>query len=125
MCVVVVVLVLVVVIIVVVGGRFLGAGCNCCRKQGGSCWAFAATAVLESHIVLSTGAQFYLSTQELVSCVPNPKECGGTGHCAGATAEIAYDFVANPGNGIVQEWQFGYQSYNGAKVNCTVQSNEK
>jgi cathepsin L len=92
------------------------------KDQGGcgSCWAFASTAVLESHIALQTGTLFSLSPQELVSCVDNPLDCGGDGGCTGATAELAYDFVAVDGHGMVQEYQFGYQSYYGDKVNCTI-----
>lgn len=51
------------------------------KNQGmcGSCWAFASTAVLESHIAIRTGTLFSLSEQELVSCVENPMQCGGRG----------------------------------------------
>mmetsp|Transcript_1977 Transcript_1977/g.2783 ORF Transcript_1977/g.2783 Transcript_1977/m.2783 type:complete len:425 (+) Transcript_1977:88-1362(+) len=92
------------------------------KDQGGcgSCWAFASTAALESHIALKTGSLFSLSTQELVSCLDNPRHCGGDGGCTGATAELAFDFVAADGHGMVQEDQFGYQSYHGDKVNCTI-----
>jgi len=95
------------------------------KDQGmcGSCWAFASTAVLESHIAMSTGSLFDLSPQELVSCVPNPHHCGGRGGCTGSTAELAYDFVATDGNGIVQEYQMGYTSYRGNSGNCTIAGN--
>ena len=43
----------------------------------GSCWAFASTTVLESHIALQTNVLYTLSVQELVSCVDNPRSCGG------------------------------------------------
>lgn len=90
------------------------------KSQGmcGSCWAFASTAVLESHIALQTGTLFELSEQELVSCAPNPQHCGGYGGCTGSTAEIAYNFVAK--HGIVQEWNFGYDSFHGQAVNCSL-----
>jgi cathepsin L len=90
------------------------------KNQGrcGSCWAFAATAALESHIALATGKLFVFSVQEFVSCVPNIRHCGGGGGCSGSTAELAYDFVAT--HGMVTEWDFGYQSYHGAQVNCTL-----
>lgn len=90
------------------------------KNQGrcGSCWAFASTAVLESHVALTTGKLMTLSVQELVSCAPNPRHCGGTGGCAGATAELAFAHVAQ--HGMVQEWEFGYQSYHGESVNCSL-----
>eukprot|EP00562_Extubocellulus_spinifer_P003909 CAMPEP_0178524390 /NCGR_PEP_ID=MMETSP0696-20121128/29616_1 /TAXON_ID=265572 /ORGANISM="Extubocellulus spinifer, Strain CCMP396" /LENGTH=427 /DNA_ID=CAMNT_0020155719 /DNA_START=19 /DNA_END=1302 /DNA_ORIENTATION=- len=90
------------------------------KDQGmcGSCWAFASTAVLESHIAVRTGTLFDLSPQELVSCVPNPHSCGGTGGCAGATAELAFDYVAGNEHGIVQEYQNGYSSYYGKDGKC-------
>lgn len=59
-----------------------------------------------------------MSVQELVSCVSNPNNCGGGGGCAGSTAELAYDYVSQ--NGMVDEWQFSYQSFHGEKVNCTL-----
>jgi cathepsin L len=33
------------------------------------------------------------SVQQIVSCAPNPQECGGKGGCDGATAELALDHV--------------------------------
>jgi cathepsin L len=88
------------------------------QGQCGSCWAFASTAVLESHIALQTGVLFELSPQELVSCASNPSHCGGTGGCTGATAELAYDLVK--AHGMVQEWTFGYADAFGAPVNCSL-----
>lgn len=90
------------------------------KNQGacGSCWAFAATAVLESHVALQTGKLFSLSMQELVSCAPNPNNCGGHGGCAGSTAEIAFDYVAK--HGMAEEFSFGYQSYHGETIQCSI-----
>jgi cathepsin L len=95
------------------------------KNQGGcgSCWAFASTAVLESHIALQTGVLYELSEQELVSCSENPNHCGGDGGCTGATAEIAFDFVVQ--NGIVEEWAFGYQEAHGADIECTLLDDKK
>jgi cathepsin L len=90
------------------------------KDQGrcGSCWAFASIAALESHLFIQSGLLFSLSEQELVSCAPNHRDCGGEGGCAGATAVQAYNHIHK--RGIVQEWKFGYQSYNGDKINCTL-----
>jgi cathepsin L len=90
------------------------------KHQGrcGSCWAFASTAALESHLALQTGKLFSLSVQQVVSCSDNPRHCGGGGGCAGATAQVAYEHVRR--RGAVEEWAFGYQSYAGATVNCTL-----
>ena len=95
------------------------------KNQGacGSCWAFAATAALESHVSIATGKLMVLSVQELVSCVPNPRHCGGIGGCGGSTAELAYDFVAQ--HGMVDEWHFSYQSFYGQQVNCTLLEEEQ
>jgi hypothetical protein len=100
--------------------RLEGSITTAVKNQGmcGSCWAFAATAALESHIAIQTGKLFDLSVQELVSCAPNTNWCGGSGGCTGSTAELAYEYIAQ--HGILEEWRFAYQSFNGAKVNCTV-----
>ncbi len=81
------------------------------KNQGhcGSCWAFASTAALESHIAINTGTLLELSVQELVTCAPNPNNCGGTGGCDGNTAEQAFEFVSS-GRGMVTEWEWGYIS---------------
>lgn len=80
------------------------------KSQGacGSCWAFAAAAVMESAIALDTGILFDLSPQQLTSCTPNPQECGGSGGCGGATAQLAFNYVMK--NGISQEWTWPYTS---------------
>jgi len=48
----------------------------------------------------------------------SPRHCGGNGGCTGSTAEIAFEYVKQ--HGMVEEWVFGYQSFHGAKVNCTL-----
>ncbi len=65
-------------------------------------------AALETHLELQTGELDILSTQELVSCVKNPNHCGGGGGCTGATAELAYDYVAT--TGILTEESFPYKT---------------
>jgi len=59
----------------------------------GSCWAFTTIEQVESYIALATGNLTTLSVQELVSCMPNVLECGGTGGCFGATCEMAYNWI--------------------------------
>jgi len=89
------------------------------KDQGrcGSCWAFASAATLESHVALNTGLLYDLSPQQIAMCSPNPQSCGGTGGCEGATAEIAFDYVADQG-GILEEYQLGYAAYNGMNSAC-------
>merc|ERR1719281_322245 len=50
------------------------------KSQGacGSCWAIAAVTTLEAATELHSSLRSF-SAQEIVSCVPNPKECGGQG----------------------------------------------
>jgi hypothetical protein len=45
------------------------------------------------------------------------KQCGGTGGCSGATAELAFDYYAGT-RGVYQEFQYGYGSYYGATLAC-------
>ena len=94
------------------------------QGQCGSCWAFASTATIESHVALNSGLLFDLSPQQIASCAPNPDSCGGTGGCYGATAEIAFDYVANS-DGIVQEFQMPYYSYFGDAHECSVPTGAK
>ena len=49
-------------------------------NQGGcgSCWSFAATAAIESHLAIATGDDpVSLSEQNVLQCTPNPDQCGG------------------------------------------------
>jgi cathepsin L len=52
-------------------------------------------------------------------CSPNPDNCGGSGGCFGATAEIAFDYVASS-KGAVQEYELGYAAYYGQNSECGV-----
>lgn len=90
------------------------------KDQGhcGSCWAFASTAVIESHVAKATSYLFDFSPQQIAMCAPNPDSCGGTGGCYGATAELAFDYIAKAG-GILEEYQYGYGAYYGAPTNCS------
>jgi cathepsin L len=84
------------------------------KNQGGcgSCWAFAATEAMETSVAQTTGhLPVALSTQNVVSCALNPHHCGGTGGCGGATAEIAFDYVAQ--KGISSEAAYPYRAQTG------------
>jgi len=69
------------------------------RNQGdcGSCWAIAASTVLEGHAEIYNGKPRTFSAQQIVECTPNPRHCGGDGGCKGATAELAMDWVLKHG----------------------------
>lgn len=44
----------------------------------GDCWAFVATACVESQLAISTGEDpVKLSETSLFNCAPNPQQCGG------------------------------------------------
>lgn len=58
----------------------------------GSCWASATTVMLRAHTDIYTSHKNF-SVQQLVSCTPNPDECGGSGGCNGSTGELALDYV--------------------------------
>jgi len=93
------------------------------KDQGhcGSCWAFASTESIESYWAISTGELSDFSEQNILSCTPNPDDCGGTGGCGGGTAEIAYQTVINNG-GIASEWTMPYLSYFGEDFQCQYNS---
>lgn len=84
------------------------------KNQGGcgSCWAFSSVSVLESHIALQTGKLFQLSEQQLVDCTKNPRKCGGTGGCSGATQELGFDYVTKS-SGISLGKDYSYQGRDG------------
>jgi len=83
------------------------------KDQGGcgSCWAFAGVEAMETAVAQATGRVLALSTQNVVSCALNPHHCGGTGGCGGATADIAYGYVAD--KGIASEAAYPYQARTG------------
>jgi cathepsin L len=93
------------------------------KSQGscGSCWAFASTAVIESHLAINTGKLFDLSTQQIATCSPNPNQCGGQGNCGGATAELAFEYVSNSA-GLYDEFQLPYTEFYGQESQCVIPS---
>jgi len=68
-------------------------------RQGfcGSCWAMAASVMLEARHEVMAGSRRTFSAQQLVDCVPNPRECGGSGGCKGSTVELALDYAMAKG----------------------------
>ena len=87
--------------------------CTPVKNQGGcgSCWAFSGTEVLESHVAIKTGKLIEMSPQEFVSCTPNPKACGGTGGCQGATQWLLFDYAVKAG--ITTEADYPYTAKTG------------
>ena len=59
------------------------------QGQCGGCWSFSAAETAESIVAIATGKLLVLSEQQILSCTPNPEQCGGTGGCSGATQELA------------------------------------
>jgi C1A family cysteine protease len=69
------------------------------QGQCGSCWAFSATATIESLWVKRTGKMIDLSEEDLVNCA--------SAHgCSGDSQNTAFDFVMNSGQ--AQESQAPY-----------------
>ena len=90
------------------------------KNQGGcgSCWTFASTETIESHYAINhPGMLEELSEQFILDCTPNPHECGGTGGCAGGTAELAYGRLSEL-DGIPSEWTYPYISGTGNAGKC-------
>lgn len=75
----------------------------------GSCWAVATATMLQANAEIQ-GYQRSFSAQELVSCVPNPFDCGGTGGCQGNIAEIAMHWVVE--NGLATDAAVPYAGVN-------------
>jgi cathepsin L len=84
------------------------------RNQGdcGSCWAIAASTVLEGHSEIYKGTPRTFSAQQIVECTPNPRHCGGDGGCKGATAELAMEYVLK--NGVAETPAFPYTAQDAA-----------
>ncbi|KAL4497813.1 hypothetical protein ABPG72_000568 [Tetrahymena utriculariae] len=88
------------------------------QRHCGSCWAQASTATIEAHAAINSGQLKVVSTQQLVSCVPNIYLCGGTGGCQDAISELAFTYLQL--YGLTSEFKYPYQSYfSGITRNCT------
>lgn len=76
------------------------------RNQGacGSCWAVAAVGAMEMHNEKRGNGATRLSVQQAIDCVPNPRHCGGTGGCQGATGELLFEYSRTVG--LVGEDQY-------------------
>lgn len=84
------------------------------KNQGGcgSCWTFSTAETVESHLAIMTGKPpLVLSEQELVDCMPNPDQCGGTGGCEGGTQWLGFDYYAK--HGITLESDYPYTGKDG------------
>jgi len=84
------------------------------KDQGGcgSCWAFSTVETLESHLAIATGEPApKLSPQQIVSCAPNPEQCGGTGGCQGSIQTLGFNYTETAG--ITTESSYPYSQTTG------------
>jgi cathepsin L len=90
------------------------------KDQGGcgSCWAFATTEEIESAVAAAGKGLLVLSPQNVVDCTPNPQQCGGTGGCNGATAELGMGYVRD--FGISLDSAYPYTAQTGTCQNATI-----
>jgi len=89
------------------------------KDQGrcGSCWAFSATAAIESYGAISHGSLKVLSAQQINSC---DKQDGG---CNGGNTESAYSYVQGAG-GIELNSDYPYTSGSGRTGYCEFESSK-
>lgn len=92
------------------------------KDQGGcgSCWAFSAAQTFESQLAIQTqSAVQKLSPQQIVSCSPNPDQCGGSGGCDGSTQPLAFDYTKTAG--LTTEDAYPYQGTTGTCQTSKIQ----
>jgi len=86
------------------------------RHQGhcGSCWAVTAVSTMAAHAEIK-GRLHDFSLSQVVACTPNPRSCGGTGGCHGATAELAFDYALRVGLLSEQSFPYPWESQSGPR----------
>ena len=83
------------------------------QGQCGSCWAFAAVAVIESSHLIKSSTSYDLSEQQMVNCVK--RNYNG---CNGGWMDWVYDYMLLNNQGIRTESQVPYRaSYRGCSSN--------
>jgi len=85
------------------------------QGQCGSCWSFGSAESVESYWALACDYIGDLSEQQILDCIPNPNQCGGTGGCGGGTPELAFAALKS---GISSEWTYPYVSWFGENFEC-------
>ena len=76
------------------------------QQACGSCWAFAATAMIESYAQINTNELPILSAQQVTACTPNTLSCGGTGGCMGSIPQLAYTYIQLFGHVTEDDWPY-------------------
>jgi len=77
------------------------------QQACGSCWAFCATAMIESYAQITEGGDVpILSAQQVTACTPNPLSCGGTGGCMGSIPQLAFTYIQLFGHVTEDEWPY-------------------
>lgn len=85
------------------------------QSSCGACWAVATSKVLRAHSEIYFKDRTY-SIEQLLSCTPNPRHCGGTGGCDGATSALALEYAAEAG--VVEEEAWEYDLSNPTTESC-------
>jgi len=86
------------------------------QGQCGSCWAFSTTGALEGSYGIKYGKLLSFSVQQLVDC-DNWKNGGKDHGCNGGMMNNAFTWI-NQNNGLCQDSDYPYVSYNGKTETC-------
>ena len=80
------------------------------KNQGacGSCWAFAATAAMESAYFLQQNTMMTFSEQQLVDCVTNTSGC--CNGCYGGLYHPAWAYLAIANQGAISDTDYPYKA---------------